>query len=172
MKRLRNLFSGSDSSDSEKSPDKKAARKDSESESLEGLPQLPVHSDMADQLSPPHEPIPTWAQGLMADVKSIHGKLDEINEKIQGINQTVEKLTQSVQHANETAEEAKKTSDKAISKVQEVDRQVKGVQNSQQTLEAKVNSLNEYILKLECQSRRSNLKLDLRNLMRHLERLN
>ncbi len=160
MKRVRSLFSSGGSSEGENTPEKKAAKKNPNTENLECLPLLPEQVVMADQLSPPHEPIPVWAQGLMADVKAINGKLDELNTTINGINRTVQTLTRSVQHASDTAEEAKKTADQAISKTQQVHREVQGVRQTQQSLEGKINSLNEYILKLECQSRRSNLKLD------------
>ncbi len=158
IKRMRSFFSSDSSNGSTSTPDKKAKKQKS---AVENLSLSPTELDsMSDQPSPLTDPIPTWAQGLMHDVKCLNEKMDDLSTAVKGIKNTVETLTKSVQHACDTAQDAKNTADMAMNKANGVKLDLTQVENVQQKLEGKIHSLNEHILRLECQSRRSNLKID------------
>lgn len=156
MKRLRKILSSGSSSSSDISPDKKCTKLDLDFEALS--PTYSSYINMTEQLSP--EPIPVWAQGMMADIKHLHSKMDGLSTTINGINKTINGLMDSVDHANTNALDAKKIAEDASKRVDNIRKDFTSFTQEQDILKGKILSLNEYVLKLECQSRRSNLKLD------------
>lgn len=156
MKRFRKVFSSHSSSDSDNSPLRKVTVMESNYEG-EGAAS-PQYTNMAEQYSP--EPIPTWAQGLMADMKELHTKMDDLSDSVNGIKTKIVDLQSSVENAHQTANEGKQKAESALQKIQGVEISTLKLKHDYDILQGRLDSLNEYILKIECQSRRSNLKID------------
>lgn len=87
-------------------------------------------------------------------------KLDGIDTKVCSIESTVKELKQSVDFAIKTADEAKSMASASQSKCDSLEKSVCVLEAENKKLHSKLDDVTEQVLRVESQSRRSNLNFD------------
>lgn len=86
--------------------------------------------------------------------------LDTISQKVSNIETCMNEMQKSVNFAMETAQEAKSLASSMQTKLIETERKCCELSDENKVLKVKHNSLQEQLLRIESQSRRSNLNFD------------